>query len=172
MDVEISASGFTKEMEEDLNEVLHTEEQDDEEDEEGDDEAKQETKVKQEDTDNENTDLEKLQNEVSSALKELKVEDEDEKETEEDIHELPGRCMKQRLDSCMAESISGFSMCSRSTQATIAPEVIRNRVKKSFEKGDKMQVRRRVQAKGEASATTRQRRENRDTIKQSQGIWG
>lgn len=61
---------------------------------------------------------------------------------------------------------------SLSTTSTIPPEVIRDRVKKALDKRSKMANRQRCLAKGEASAVTRQRRENRDTIKDSSGIWG
>jgi RIO kinase 2 len=71
-----------------------------------------------------------------------------------------------------SESVSGFSCISRSTAATIAPEVIKDRLKKSFQKSDKINAKKRIRAKGEASATTRQRRDNSDTIKHSTGIWG
>ena len=71
-----------------------------------------------------------------------------------------------------SESVSGFSVTSRSTAATIAPEVIKGKIKKSFEKGDKMNARRRIRAKGEASAVTRSRRDTMENIKHSDGIWG
>ncbi|XP_071879210.1 RIO kinase 2 isoform X1 [Bombus fervidus] len=64
------------------------------------------------------------------------------------------------------------SMYSSSTVATIAPELIRKKVKIALQKREKREQSRRILAKGEANATTRVRRENRDTIKQSTGIWG
>lgn len=64
------------------------------------------------------------------------------------------------------------SVRSVSTTSTIPPEVIRSRVKKALEKREKAVTRQRCLAKGEASAVTRKRRENRDTIKESSGIWG
>ncbi|CAL8069364.1 unnamed protein product [Orchesella dallaii] len=178
MDVEIAASGFTKEMNEDLDEVIHTkkDESDNEDDDDTDtEEASEEEQEEEKDVANKNAgntasgepeekvheELEGLQEEFSTALAELKLGDESATE----------KRLSNRLDSC-SESVSGFSMVSRSTVATIAPEVIRDRVKKSFQRSDKMHTKRRIQAKGEASATTRQRRENRDNIKQTQGIWG
>ncbi|PSN35369.1 Serine/threonine-protein kinase RIO2 [Blattella germanica] len=65
-----------------------------------------------------------------------------------------------------------YSIRSTSTAATIAPEEIQKRVKRSLEKREKAATRKRITVKGEASAITRSRRENRDTIKQSEGIWG
>jgi hypothetical protein len=61
---------------------------------------------------------------------------------------------------------------STSTAATIAPEEIRSRVKKSLERREKSALKKRITVKGEASAITRTRRENMDTIKQCDGIWG
>ncbi|XP_012250754.2 serine/threonine-protein kinase RIO2 [Athalia rosae] len=66
------------------------------------------------------------------------------------------------------------SIRSVSTATTIAPEVIKQRVKFSLEKRAKKSLPRKLLAKGEASAATRVRRENRDNIKQSSGagLWG
>lgn len=64
-----------------------------------------------------------------------------------------------------------YSIRSTSTAATIAPEVIHIRVKRALEKREKVATRKRTTVKGEASAVTRSRRENRDTIKQCDGIW-
>ncbi|XP_039284642.1 serine/threonine-protein kinase RIO2 isoform X2 [Nilaparvata lugens] len=50
--------------------------------------------------------------------------------------------------------------------STIPPEVIRDRVKKAFEKREAAVVRKRCRAKGEASATQRSRRDNRQTVKE------
>lgn len=59
-----------------------------------------------------------------------------------------------------------------STASTIAPEVIKDRVKKSMESRVKRANGRRILVKGEASATTRSRRDNSATIKESGGVWG
>lgn len=66
------------------------------------------------------------------------------------------------------------SIRSVSAAPSIAPEVIRQRIKRELAKRDKRGQSRRILAKGEASATTRSRRANRDNIKQSTGggIWG
>ncbi|XP_076179457.1 RIO kinase 2 isoform X2 [Ptiloglossa arizonensis] len=64
------------------------------------------------------------------------------------------------------------SIYSTTTAATIAPEVIKEKVKASLQRRDKKDQSRRILVKGEANAVTRVRRENRDTIKQSTGIWG
>jgi len=64
------------------------------------------------------------------------------------------------------------SVRSMSTATTIPPEVIRDRVKKALAKRERAAVRHRNLAKGEASAVNRQRRDNKNTIKDSFGIWG
>ncbi|XP_017752125.1 PREDICTED: serine/threonine-protein kinase RIO2 isoform X2 [Eufriesea mexicana] len=64
------------------------------------------------------------------------------------------------------------SMYSNTTAATIAPEVIKKKVKVALQKREDREKSRRILVKGEANAVTRVRRENRDTIKQSTGIWG
>jgi RIO kinase 2 len=66
---------------------------------------------------------------------------------------------------------STCSIRSTSTAATIAPEEIRSRVKKSLERREKSAQKKRITVKGESSAVTRSRRENMDTIKQCDGIW-
>lgn len=75
------------------------------------------------------------------------------------------------VKSIMTE-LDVHSVRSISTTSTIPPEVIRSRVKKALEKRDKAATRQRCLAKGEASAVTRKRRDNRDTINESNGIWG
>lgn len=64
------------------------------------------------------------------------------------------------------------SIYSTTTAATIAPEIIKKKVKAALQKREKREQSRRILVKGEANAVTRIRRENRDTIKQSTGIWG
>lgn len=64
------------------------------------------------------------------------------------------------------------SMWSASTTSTIAPEVIKRRIKLTLDKRDKNNQSRKIAVKGEASAVTRARRDNRATIKESTGIWG
>lgn len=64
------------------------------------------------------------------------------------------------------------SMYSSTTATTIAPELIKKKVKIALQKREKREQSRRILVKGEANAITRVRRENKDTIKQSTGIWG
>jgi len=65
------------------------------------------------------------------------------------------------------------SIRSVSTAATIAPEVIKKKVKIALDNREKKSQSKRKIVKGEASAVTRIRRENRATVKESlTGIWG
>lgn len=75
-------------------------------------------------------------------------------------------------DSNADRSEFNFDLRSVTSASTIPPEVIRARVKRALEKRERTKVRIRNLAKGEASATTRKRRENRDTIKESAGCKG
>lgn len=63
------------------------------------------------------------------------------------------------------------SIRSISTASTIAPDVIKKRTKLALDKRDRSKTKRAL-IKGEASAVTRIRRDNRATIKESTGIWG
>lgn len=77
-------------------------------------------------------------------------------------------------ESSICEFNDTRSVRSSSTVASIAPEVIKRRMQITLEKRQKKGLSRKILAKGEASATTRVRRENRDMIQQSTGcgIWG
>lgn len=62
------------------------------------------------------------------------------------------------------------SMRSYSTSAsTIAPSVIKDKIKKNIDLNEKKEIRKRCVAKGEASAVTRGRKENRNTCKEYAG---
>lgn len=60
----------------------------------------------------------------------------------------------------------------RSCATTIHPDDIKKRVKRQMKLKNTQEQRKKCVAKGEASAVTRSRRNNADTIKQSQGLWG
>ncbi|CAH0399337.1 unnamed protein product [Chilo suppressalis] len=64
------------------------------------------------------------------------------------------------------------SMRTYTSASTIAPEVVKQQVKRNLEARQKQMERRKAIAKGEASATTRTRRDNRETIRESHGLWG
>jgi hypothetical protein len=64
------------------------------------------------------------------------------------------------------------SMCSTSTVSSIAPEVIRAKVKKQQKKQQQILKARRIRKSGEASLQTRQRRDTQLDIKQSTSdVW-
>lgn len=64
------------------------------------------------------------------------------------------------------------SMRTYTSASTIAPEVVKQQVKKNLEIRQKKMDRKKAIAKGEASAVTRHRRDNRETIRESHGLWG
>lgn len=55
------------------------------------------------------------------------------------------------------------------TASTIAPELIKGRVRRTIEQKEQREVRKRCLAKGEASVTNRGRKENKDTVKEYAG---
>nr|CAG4650893.1 EOG090X04DJ [Simocephalus serrulatus]SVE94173.1 EOG090X04DJ [Simocephalus serrulatus] len=60
---------------------------------------------------------------------------------------------------------------STASMSTIHPDIVKQRVKKTITKRQNVQAVQRIRAKGEASAATRKKRENKDLIR-SDGIWG
>lgn len=60
---------------------------------------------------------------------------------------------------------------STASLSTIHPDVVKERVKKTITKRQNFQAVQRIRAKGEASAATRKKRENKDLIR-SDGVWG
>ncbi|XP_076339945.1 serine/threonine-protein kinase RIO2-like isoform X1 [Tachypleus tridentatus] len=83
-----------------------------------------------------------------------------------EVNEVEKRTSLQETNS----QVEGYADSVTST-ATIAPEEIRNRVKKHFRKREISQGHR-MKVKGEANSVTRSRRENRDNIKQTlSGFW-
>lgn len=59
------------------------------------------------------------------------------------------------------------SICSASTTTSVAPEVIKERVKKQFRSDEKIRQARRIRKHGEAAIQTRKRRENAYDVKTS-----
>ncbi|CAL7945439.1 unnamed protein product [Xylocopa violacea] len=217
IDVEIKASGLTRQMEKDLLREIGMVEDDDENIEE---ECKEDTDEEKKSMDNSEISYLQLQVENSvrnefastSAKASVDVEGKEEKNLvasflkdsiEEGVrnidinrtaessissesYNLNAKHTGQSTSSCIAtvgsnsenecpeaEEFSGSrSMYSTSTAATIAPEVIKKRVKVALQRREKREQTKRILTKGEANAVTRVRRENRDTIKQSTGIWG
>ncbi|XP_050350244.1 serine/threonine-protein kinase RIO2 [Nymphalis io] len=80
----------------------------------------------------------------------------------------------QKYRLAMIEKALSDVRSSRSytSASTIAPEVVKQQVKKNLEAREKRMERKKAIAKGEASAVTRQRRDNKETIRESHGLWG
>ncbi|XP_069695340.1 serine/threonine-protein kinase RIO2 [Periplaneta americana] len=198
LDVEVSASGFTRQMEKDLHVEMGivTEENG------------SSVEINKENETIGNEEVEELRKEVEDMLneefneKQRKTGDDythstsesdnsrvllttttDTKSLEIDREEVQVQKEEESADCSSGEELSeckqgrtrlfsnSCSVYSTSTAATIAPEEIRSRVKKTLQKREKVAVRKRITVKGEASAVTRSRRENMDTIKQCNGIW-
>jgi RIO kinase 2 len=192
LDVEVAVSGFTKEMEQDLDAEIHRGDQNDSEESDGCDQDHQDDPEESEEVDRvHRNDQQDANSDRSGAgededrIQEAQTEETDnfvsenvtnyQQEVAKAMQELrldPVPAPPSQLDLDDRQSISNFSVRSHSTAATIPPEVIKDRIKKTFVKADKMAAKKRIRAKGEASATTRSRRENRDTIKTSQFFFG
>ncbi len=84
----------------------------------------------------------------------------------EDVAELSE--MLTDWSGIKAKSRGAASVASMST---IHPDVIKQRVKKTITKRQNVQAVQRIRAKGEASAATRKKRENKELIR-ADGIWG
>ncbi|XP_003491278.1 serine/threonine-protein kinase RIO2 isoform X2 [Bombus impatiens] len=186
IDVEIKASGITKQMEKDLLREIGMVEVEDEEIEED----------CNEDTDEENkntneSEIDYLQLEVENSVRNefmctsKKTSEDSETNEKEDsiVLSVEDRILEEGvkkidMETCNSEDddVEKFndlkSMYSSMTASTIAPELIKKKVKIALQKREKREQSRRILVKGEANAITRVRRENRDTIKQSTGIWG
>ncbi|XP_026749920.1 serine/threonine-protein kinase RIO2 [Galleria mellonella] len=93
-------------------------------------------------------------------------------EEEDNIAELDRTSQKYRL-AMIEKALSDVrSQRSYTSASTIAPEVVKQQVKKNLETRQKKMERKKAVAKGEASAVTRARRDNRETIRESHGLWG
>lgn len=91
-------------------------------------------------------------------------------EAQDDVAELDPNSREYRIRMVKQLLSDARSQRSYSTTAsTIAPTVIKDRIKKSIELKDQREVRKRCLAKGEANATTRGRKENKDTVKEYAG---
>lgn len=91
-------------------------------------------------------------------------------EAQDDVAELDTNSREYRIRMVKQLLSDARSQRSYSTTAsTIAPTVIKDRIKKTIELKDQREVRKRCLAKGEANATTRGRKENKDTVKEYAG---
>ena len=91
-------------------------------------------------------------------------------EDDDELADLDPKSREYRLK--MVEKILSDARSHRSystSASTIAPSVISDRIKKTLHVKEKREERKRCVAKGEASAVTRIRKENRDTCKQYAG---
>ena len=165
IDVEIKASGLTKQMEKDLLREMGMIESEAEEAEEESEENVEEQKESMDE--NEINYLQQqvedsVRNEYNYTSKDVSVDAETNEATfgSEDDQVQTGDFNDSK------------SMYSTTTVSTIAPEVIKKKVKSALQKREKREQSRRILVKGEANAVTRVRRDNKDTIKQSTGIWG
>lgn len=217
IDVEIKASGLTKQMEKDLlvemGIIDHLNEEEEESEESDYEDAKDsEGEIRQLQRDVEmaieeastpnlpkstaqlgecpNVELYRNEKSIEKGIQNIQLEKANEKEMgERGTEDTPkiGSCTEdvcsddtfahsQHSDSDKKHSrlriSDSRSVYSTSTAATIAPELIKKRIKAALQRREKREQSRKILVKGEASAVTRVRRENRDTIKQSTGIWG
>lgn len=165
LDAEIACSGFTKDMARDINIELGLESESDQ-SEASEDEIVDEITTKTESIQIENESVSEFctVDSIFDKLKEGKLEpntaNSDHSENE-----------SQLSDSCSVDD-NFESRSIRSTATTIHPEEIKKRVRKQLHIKEKKQRSKRCVIKGEASAVTRSRRENNDTIKDCSGIWG
>ncbi|XP_076293936.1 RIO kinase 2 [Lasioglossum baleicum] len=200
IDAEIKASGLTKQMEKDLLKEMGMVEEDDEEETEAtenetDDTSENEVSRLQrrvETSINEFGSLHDTKDIKDDDIKDLRVNrtlnnfenerlcnskaDNDSDNDNESADSFESA--KQNFDSEEERSEIGKSrfdarsVYSTTTTTTIPPEMIKAKVKTALQRRAKKEKSRRILAKGEANATTRIRRENRDNVKQSTGIWG
>lgn len=175
VDVEIKASGLTRQMEKDLLVELGLD-QDSSEGEESETTQKDDEEIEQmqQDVEKNLLDLETLKAiPVAEQLTQLTLENrevcQDSSEKQEECDSVPP-LVTSNFDDDEDDRRSSWSCTSAST---IAPEVIKQRTKAALARREKrVAATKRTLIKGEASAATRSRRENSDTIKQSSGIWG
>lgn len=190
MDVEVSASGFTRQMDKDLYVEMGIEKDDDSDN--GSEEVARELETR-----TESSEVEELRKEVEDMVNELQCEVQNSEESginrssATDANRMSETTSATQNDPVNSETSQAEEACetkqhssgrirsyshtcsvrSTSTAATIAPEEIRSRVKKSLERRERASQKKRLTVKGEASAVTRSRRDNMDTIKQCDGIW-
>lgn len=190
MDVEVSASGFTRQMDKDLYIEMGIEKDDDSDN--GSEEVARELETR-----TESSEVEELRKEVEDVVNELHYEVQNSEQlgnigiSASDTNRLSEATAATQNDPVNSETSQAEETCeteqhlsgrirfyshtcsvrTTSTAASIAPEEIRSRVKKSLERRERAFQKKRLTVKGEASAVTRSRRDNMDTIKQCDGIW-
>lgn len=94
-------------------------------------------------------------------------------EEQEDKTSLEDKTSQKYRLAMIEKALSDVrSSRSYTSASTIAPEIVKQQVKKNLEAKQKRMERKKAIAKGEASAVTRQRRDNKETIRESHGLWG
>ncbi|GLV40775.1 RIO kinase 2 [Carabus blaptoides fortunei] len=183
IDAELLVSGFTKQMAKDINIELGLQSDSEDEEDVG--------------SPNENETCDELKENIPLKCVTDECNMSEMQETMDQLHVLDdqvtgeqSKCAGTQVadenhthsDACISDIDSDFDNTSkfndfdtqsvRSTATTIHPDEIKSRIKKQMYSKQKRMQRKKCVAKGEASAVTRNRRENFDTIKQSDGIWG
>nr|SVE75058.1 EOG090X04DJ [Daphnia dolichocephala] len=199
IDVEVAASGHVKELEDELDEDFEDKSDDDLEVEK-DNECSREEKVSQEITEKLETPLADNVKEVTEITVGPALPAEN-KEAVDEILPMAKEVQEFFDEPCNANSIpivsgekpledgedveklsemltdwSGIKTKNRGTgstasMSTIHPDVVKQRVKSTITKRQNIQAVQRIRAKGEASAATRKKRENKELIR-ADGIWG
>eukprot|EP00094_Tigriopus_californicus_P006858 TCALIF_06607-PA protein Name:"Similar to RIOK2 Serine/threonine-protein kinase RIO2 (Homo sapiens)" AED:0.17 eAED:0.17 QI:0/0.66/0.7/0.9/1/1/10/104/975 len=197
LDAEVSASGMTKQMERDILKELGmaSDDNDEHEDEEGEEEEEEGANEKEKVEDVEemrkefesnvvlgnvpSSSMDRFLNDVQVQPRESEdlsdtplirqVTDPDQAEEGLDrLHEL-NRSFKPFRDPQPDKSMDNRSVItSSSVGSTIAPEVVKEKVRLALSKKKRAEEVKRMRAKGEANAVTRNRRENKDTISTNQ----
>lgn len=158
IDSELFVSGFTKQMAKDIN-IEYGMQSDS--DSENDGDINEDIENQEND---EFFDVPELVEPLENKFEKLQMlqNEEVEKEDQEDSD----------LDSNFEDASHFETQSIRSTASTIHPDEIKSRIRTQLNSKEKRQQRKKCVAKGEASAATRNRRENIETIKTSAGIWG
>ncbi|XP_018575434.1 serine/threonine-protein kinase rio2 [Anoplophora glabripennis] len=184
LDAEVLCSGFTKEMSKHINKELGIDDSENNEDtdeesvddlchEEAEEDEKEEFFDACETLDDKKTNTEKNSETncsntdtnystidfIVEQMKNNRLPQDDEKSDHSDL-----QSSDNSYDNFEAGSV-------RSSATTIHPDEIKRRLKKQIAARERRNQRKKCVAKGEASAVTRTRRENINTIKQNKGIW-
>jgi len=191
MDAEVAASGVTKQMEKDLRLEYGIDEESEDEEEEEEDLMEEINHLKEDMEHDKKDEIEELRKEVEQSVRLAQVETEEDVkcdgetkyiddyipdaevseddldgEDEDDVGNLREfnskfRPFRDNLPGSMeSASVRSYS----STASTIHPDVVKARVKSALAKRGKKGEARRQVVKGEASAKTRARRTNKETI--------
>lgn len=100
------------------------------------------------------------------------IEDKETEDKGEGEGELDRRSQKYRLAMIEKALSEARSVRSHSSAASIAPDVVAQRVRRGLAQRERRTRRKLAVAKGEASAATRRARDDRETIRESHGLWG